>query len=261
MKRLDLYLYEKGFVKSRKKAQDLIKSSCVFVNGNVIDKPSYDVSDEDNMTIDIIDNCPYVSRGGLKLEKVLNDNNFDLIGKVALDIGSSTGGFTDCLLQYGTSKVYAVDSGSNQLDKKLIEDKRVVSFENYNARNIKYDDFKVKFDYITIDVSFISQTYIIPNFNNISNESTIVISLIKPQFETTKDKLSKGGILKDVKSRLVSVNRVIDCYEENGFYIQYFVISPIKGGDGNIEYLACFSRQNKNEKINEDYIKKIVRGE
>ncbi len=257
MIRLDLYLSEYGFVKSRQKAKTLIESGFVSVNSSKVLKPSFLIDETIEHNIEINDPCPYVSRGGLKLEKVLNDTQINVNGKIAIDIGASTGGFTDCLLKRGVNTVYAVDSGSNQLDKSLQDNPKVISIENYNARNIKIEDIGVLCDLITIDVSFISQTYIIPNASLLLKDDGVYVSLIKPQFEAGKDKIGKGGIVKKTEDRLFAIKRVVDCATQYGLYCSYFSESPILGGDGNVEYLAAFSK-NASKTLTEADIKSIV---
>ena len=257
MIRLDLYLNEFGFTKSRQKAKILIESGCVYVNSQKISKPSHLVNEEEIIDVKIINDCPYVSRGGLKLEKVLNDMKYDLQNKIALDIGASTGGFTDCLLKHGAKLVYAVDSGVNQLDESLIDNEKVISIEKYNARNISFDLIGECVDIITIDVSFISQTLILPAAIKLLKPEGAYISLIKPQFEAGKDKIGKGGIVKKSKDRFLGVKKVLDSAIDQGLSCIYFSASPILGGDGNIEFLAVFSK-NGSKSIDESEIKKIV---
>ena len=255
--RLDLFLAKLECVKSRQKAKSLIEGGYVKINGTKITKPSFLVDESSNLTIEIDDPCPYVSRGGLKLEKILQECNISVENKIALDIGASTGGFTDCLLKHGAKLVYAVDSGSNQLDKSLKEDPRVISIENYNARNICYDDIKSYFDIITIDVSFISQTYILPSAIELLREDGAYMALIKPQFEVGKERVGKGGIVKKPIDRFAGVQSVLECAEKSNMYCIYFSVSPITGGDGNVEFLAVFLKNSK-IKINDSIIKKIV---
>ena len=188
--RLDVYLFSNNYVKSRQKAKTLIEEGNVSVNSVIIKKPSFEIDEFVEYDIQINDSCPYVSRGGLKLEKMLSILNFDLIGKVAIDIGASTGGFTHCLLLNGISKVYSIDSGSNQLHESLLNDNRVESIENFNARDLTIDDIGQLVDLIVCDVSFISQTYIIEvakdlgisqqNYCRYENEQH------EPDFETLK---------------------------------------------------------------------------
>lgn len=252
--RLDVYLYQKDYVKSRQKAKVLIEEGNVRINGLVVSKPSYDIVD--GCKVEITETCPYVSRGGLKLEKVLKLTEIDVSDKICLDIGASTGGFTHCLLLNGAKKVYAVDSGSNQLADVLKCDKRVVFKENFNARYISLDDIGETVDIVTMDVSFISQSLIIPNIANLMKESGVFISLIKPQFEVGRACIGKGGIVKDKKARLRAVFSVLECANMYGLTCKFFSNSPICGGDGNVEFLAAFCKDGI--AINEEKIKKIV---
>ena len=254
--RLDLYLFNNEQVKSRQKAKDLIEQGCVLVNGQVITKPAYEIDENSNNLINIYDNCKYVSRGGLKLEKIINESCIDISDKVCLDIGASTGGFTDCLLQFGAKKVFSVDSGTNQLDKSLKENPKVISIEGFNARNISFDLTCEYVDIITIDVSFISQTLIMPSAFSVLKENGAYISLIKPQFEAGREKIGKGGIVKNGKDRFFAVKKVIDFAKESGFNCTHFTKSPIKGGDGNVEFLGIFEKSDKY--LNEENIKTIV---
>ena len=254
--RLDIYLYQFGYLKSRQKAKSLIESKNVIIDGNVVTKPSFDVDENEEHNIEIVRDCPYVSRGGLKLESILNHGNVSVDDKICVDIGASSGGFTDCLLKRGAQKVYAIDSGTNQLDPALKNDFRVLSIENYNARNLHFNDIGQLVDIITIDVSFISQTLIMPNALPLLKESGLYISLIKPQFEAGRANIGKGGIVKDKNARFLSVMRVIECANALSFKCNYLIESPITGGDGNIEYLAIFSK-NENE-IDVNSIKKLI---
>jgi 23S rRNA (cytidine1920-2'-O)/16S rRNA (cytidine1409-2'-O)-methyltransferase len=254
--RADVYLYTFGYVKSRQKAKTLIESGYVYLNGEKVVKPSTELDEHIEYEIEVRDPCPYVSRGGLKLEKILDTYSIDVKGKTAIDIGASTGGFTHCLLIYGADKVYAVDSGTNQLDEMLLNNKKVVSIENYNARSISLDDIGEYADIITVDVSSISQTYILYPAVKLLKDDGIYIGLIKPQFEVGREKLGKGGIVKDKKSRLFAVNKVIDCAKSCNMKCTGFIKSPIEGGDGNVEFVAIFSKYGK--EINEEYIRKTV---
>lgn len=254
--RADVYLYTFGYVKSRQKAKTLIESGYVYLNGDKILKPATELDENLEYEIEVKDPCPYVSRGGLKLEKILDTYSIEVRGKTAIDIGASTGGFTHCLLIYGADKVYAIDSGTKQLDEMLLDDERVISIENYNARNICVEDIGELADIITVDVSFISQIYILYPAARLLKDDGIYIGLIKPQFEVGREKLGKGGIVKDKKSRLFAVNKVIDCARSCELKCTGFIRSPIEGGDGNIEFVAIFSKNGK--EINEEYIRKTV---
>ena len=254
--RTDIFLFNNGFVKSRQKAKTLIEEGCVFINGEKILKPSYDVDENADYTVEIKDPCPYVSRGGLKLEKAINEFNISIENKVAIDIGASTGGFTHCMLINGAKRVYAIDSGTNQLDSKLLNDSRVISIENYNARNLRLEDVGEKADVITVDVSFISQTYILGPSTDLLKDDGVYIGLIKPQFEVGRDKIDKGGIVKNKKNRLFGILRVLDNASLYGLKCIGFTQSPISGGDGNIEYLVLFSKQGI--EFSKENIKKTV---
>lgn len=238
--RLDVWLAENGFVKSRTEAQRFIKSSAVKVCGTPVTKPSFEVEDPiTDITIDV-SSKKYVSRGGLKLEAAIEKFGIDVKDCDAIDIGASSGGFTDCLLSYGAKRVIAVDSGTAQLDDKLRGDARVTSIENYNARYISLGDLPYTPNLCVMDVSFISATYIIPSIKSILKSGSHFICLIKPQFEVGRAGLSKGGIVKDEKIRAEAVNKVVNFALSCGFSCHSVIESPIKGGDGNIEFLAHF---------------------
>ena len=238
--RLDEYLFKNGYTISRAKAQDIILAGCVFVNDIKVTSKSQNIKDEDK--IKIIQNRKYVSRAGDKLEKVFSEFDISVKDKICLDIGSSTGGFTDCILQNGAKKVYALDVGHNQLVYKLRNDKRVVSIEDFNAKNIKKEMFEENISVIVSDVSFISITKIAPVIYKEFEDLEFWISLIKPQFEAEKSDIPKGGIIKDDILRENILNNAIKKIEEIGFKEVGRTISPIKGTKGNIEYLAHFVR-------------------
>ncbi len=241
--RIDVYLFQNGYCKSREEARKLIKAHCVKCGDTVIDKPSYDVAS--GTILEVTNPFKYVSRGGDKLEAAINHFSIDVAGCVCVDIGASTGGFTDCLLQNGAEMVYAIDSGSNQLDDKLKTDARVVSMENVNARYLQADDLPRACDVCVMDVSFISQTLIHTSVNALLKVGGYFITLIKPQFEVGKQNVSKGGIVKDEKARASAKDRVISSAKLNNLEFIDCIISPIKGGDGNVEYLALFKKTNK----------------
>lgn len=242
--RIDVFLTENGIVPSRSRAKELLQKGAIRLCGKVVTKPSYEVPESltpAEVQIDEDEN-KYVGRGGYKLEAALNTFCVDVNGKVALDIGASTGGFTDCLLKNGAKKVYAIDSGTAQLHKSLFDDERVVSIENYNARYLDKKDFSDVIDLVTIDVSFISQTLIIPKIAEILPVGASFISLIKPQFEVGRNCIGKKGIVKDEKARNSAVKKVCDFACSVGFDLVALTQSPIYGGDGNIEFLAYFKR-------------------
>lgn len=249
--RLDLYLAENGFCTSRSRAQELIKTGCVSIDGKVISKPSYDYDQEKNIPIEVNCNIPYVSRGGLKLKAAIDSFKLNIKGLMALDIGASTGGFTDCLLKEGALHVWCVDSGSGQLHGTLESDSRVTSLENTNARYLTKDVLVnaassvplQRIDIVTMDVSFISQTLIYDAVSNIIEKGGLFVSLIKPQFEVGRDKIGKGGIVKNESSRIYAVEKIKTAAAEHGFEYLGVIDSPISGGDGNKEYVAAFIKK------------------
>lgn len=240
--RLDIFLTENGYFKSRSKAQSAIASGEVTVDGRVIDKPSFDVVG--NERIEACTVSRFVSRAGEKLSHALDTFGLDVKDITALDIGASTGGFTDCLLQNGAKHVFALDVGSAQLDEKLRKDNRVTVIENFNARYAKRDDFDKDIDMIVMDVSFISQTLIYPACADILPEGKMMVTLIKPQFEAGKKHIGKGGIVHDRDGRILK--EILDKLDTSarmyGFERIGFTDSCIKGGDGNSEYLALFKQ-------------------
>ena len=237
--RLDEYVHHNGYTESRSKAQDIILAGCVFVNGIKVTSKAQKIKDTDK--IEVIQNRKYVSRAGEKLEKALLEFNLSVENKICLDIGASTGGFTDCLLSHGAKKVYALDVGHNQLVYKLRNDKRVISIEDFNAKDIKREMFEGEIPSIVVsDVSFISISKIAPIIFKELNDLEYWVSLIKPQFEAEKSEVSKGGIIKDDILREKIVNNAINRITEIGFKEINRTISPIKGSKGNIEYLSYF---------------------
>lgn len=246
--RLDVLLVEKGIANSRTEAQRLIKSACVKVCGINIIKPSFNVDGSvDDITVDL-SSRKYVSRGGLKLEAAIEKFGISVSGRECIDIGASSGGFTDCLLSYGAKRVIAIDSGTAQLADSLRKDRRVISIENYNARYMKPEDLPYVPELCVMDVSFISATYIIPAISRVLKSRLDFICLIKPQFEVGRVGLSKGGIVKYEKSRMAAVDKVVGFAASCGFVCHSVIESPIKGGDGNIEFLAHFQIGEQNEK-------------
>lgn len=245
--RLDVYLCEKKLAKSRTAAAKLIDKGLVTVNGKVIMKASENVGDEDIIEASADEECRYVSRGGLKLEAALNEFRVDVSGKTCVDIGASTGGFTDCLLKSGARKVYAVENGSKQLDPSLENDPAVISMENINARYMTSDSLPEKCHIAVMDVSFISQTLIYDAVRELLFDDGLMITLIKPQFETAltssgRKLLGKNGVIRDDKARSEILKRIKEEAENKGFIMEKYIVSPIKGGDGNVEYLALFVR-------------------
>ena len=235
--RLDQLLVQRELADSREQAQRLIRSGVVRVGDKVSEKPGHQFKDD--VEVFVKQKEKYVSRGGLKIEGAHNQFNFNLKDTICLDIGSSTGGFTDFMLQHGASKVYAVNCGTNQLHYKLRDDLRVVVMENTNARYITKDDIPDAADFCSIDTSFISLTKILPPLKDIMKPGGHIISLIKPQFEAGKDQVGKGGVVRDPAIHEEVINKVWKFgTEELGFKWLELCTSPITGPAGNIEFLA-----------------------
>ncbi|NIS08117.1 MAG: TlyA family RNA methyltransferase [Candidatus Dadabacteria bacterium] len=241
--RIDVVLHEMGFVESRNAAKSLLMSGSVFVNGQKIDKAGKIISLDSEITIK--DARPkYVGRGGLKLEKALKEFRIDVTDKVCLDIGSSTGGFTDCLLQHGALRVHAIDVGYGQLDWKLRNDPRVILKERLNARYLKNEDIGESVDLIVIDVSFISITKVIEPALAILKNGGALIGLIKPQFELGKGEVGKGGIVRDQEKHKAVVQKVQKFLEDIGLQDIETINSPILGAEGNKEFLVKAIKQS-----------------
>ncbi len=234
--RLDRLLTERGISESREKAQALIFAGQVLVQGQKIDKAGALVARDAEIRI-LGEVLPYVSRGGLKLEKALQEFRVSVTGKVALDVGASTGGFTDCLLQHGCAKVYAVDVGYGQIAWKLRQDPRVVVIERTNIREMAPSAIPEQADMAVIDVSFISLEKVIPAVLKFLKQDSEIIALIKPQFEVGKDAVGKGGIVRDEAARSAAVERVAAFVRGLGLDVKGVIPSPITGQDGNVEYL------------------------
>lgn len=259
--RLDSYLAEtRGISRSRAKA--LIEEGSVTVDGKCIKKPSFAL--EDGVAYDVIldeSTIPYVSRGGLKLEGALDAFKVDPNGRVCADIGASTGGFTDCLLKRGAAKVYAVDSGTDQLVPVLKNDPRVVSIEQFNARNLTSETFDEACALAVADLSFISQTYVIGGIASVLSVGGEYVGLIKPQFECGREAVGKGGIVKNPKDHLYAIKKVISSALEACFDVLDVIKSPIKGGDGNVEFLlhaVKTSRVHSEMRVTEEKLYKLV---
>ena len=238
MMRADVYLTAYGYAPSRKKAQDLIDAGAVRVDGKPISKSSQTIDETVAHQVETEQIFRYVSRGGMKLEAALDGFGVNVNGKKAVDVGASTGGFTDCLLQRGAKQVVAVDAGFGQLHESLRADSRVVVVERFNARELNAEITGGLCDVAVTDVSFISQTYLIGAIASVLRENGIFLTLIKPQFEAGRQALGKNGIVTSAAYRYLAVKRVIHCAVENGFDCLGLLPSPITGGDGNREYLA-----------------------
>ena len=251
--RLDLYLARNGYAQSRERARRLILSGSVSVDGVTAEKPSTEVEGAPAITVR---DETFVGRGGEKLEAALAAFSVDPAGLRALDIGASTGGFTHCLLLHGAAAVTALDAGCGQLHPTLLADGRVTNIEKYNARDLSVADVGL-FDLAVMDVSFISQTYILPRISGVLLPTGRLITLIKPQFEAGRGALSKKGIVKDARDRAFAVRRVFDAARAAGLIPAGLVASPILGGDGNAEYLAYFTREGE-DRVTDATIEKTV---
>lgn len=234
--RLDVYLTERGLCKSRAAAQALIAAGGVMVNGRTAAKNALDVANSDEVTVLDSARLEFVGRGGLKLKRAMELWKIDLRGKLCVDIGASTGGFTDCMLQNGAERVFAVDVGTNQLDETLRADRRVISLENTDIRDFNLPE-GISADFIGADVSFISLKLILPHIYRLLGGSGSAVALIKPQFEAGKKSLSKRGIVTDERTRLRVVADIADFARQCGFANPETAVSPITGGSGNVEYL------------------------
>ena len=238
--RLDVLLVSKGFFDSREKAKRAIMAGLVFIGQERYDKAGTMVPEDADIHVKG-DTCPYVSRGGLKLEKSIKTWDLDLEGDVCMDIGSSTGGFTDCMLQNGASKVYALDVGTNQLAYSLRVDPRVVVMEKTNIRDLDTDSFE-KLDFISIDVSFISLNLVLPVASRLLKEGGQMVALVKPQFEAGREKVGKGGIVRDKSVHREVVENVVKYAENADLRPCGLSYSPITGAKGNIEYLLYMKK-------------------
>lgn len=242
-KRLDLLVYENGYAQSREKAKAIIMSGIVYIDNQKADKPgvTYPVTAK----LEVRGKTPkYVSRGGLKLEKAMISFPITLEGKTTMDIGASTGGFTDCMLQNGAVKVYSVDVGYGQLDWKLRNDERVVNLERTNVRYITEEQVPDKIDFFSVDVSFISLKLVLPPARSLMSENAEAVCLIKPQFEAGRENVGKKGVVRDPKVHCDVVNSIVDFCINNGFDVLGLDFSPIKGPEGNIEYLIHIKKSD-----------------
>lgn len=242
--RIDVYLAENGYCKSRSKAAEAIAEGRVLLDGLPVKKASTPVGDGAEITV-LEKDTQFVSRAGYKLEAALLNFGVDVSGRTVLDLGASTGGFTDCVLQRGAAYVYAVDVGSGQLDETLRCDARVCNMENTNARYLKKKDFERTVDLVVTDVSFISQRLLYPAVADILPSGGWFISLIKPQFEVGRSKIGKGGIVKDPTGKLFCnlLTELSAAAKQHGLLLKKHIDSPILGGDGNREYLALFFKE------------------
>ncbi len=244
--RLDVLLVKKGLAESREKAKAIIMSGIVYVDNNKEDKAGQTFNED--ALIEVRGNTlRYVSRGGLKLEKAMNCFGVTLEGKIAMDVGASTGGFTDCMLQNGAVKVYSVDVGHGQLAWKLRNDERVVCMEKTNIRYVTPDDVADKIDFASIDVSFISLKKVLPAVYDLLTDVGEVVCLIKPQFEAGREKVGKKGVVREQSVHVEVVDMIVSFAREMGFVTLDLSYSPIKGPEGNIEYLLYITKDTSRE--------------
>ena len=243
-KRLDAAVFEQGFCDSREKAKTLIMAGVVYVNNQKADKPGLQIKDDDS--IEVRSNpLKYVSRGGLKLEKAMSSFDIKLDGLVCADIGASTGGFTDCMLQNGATKVYSIDVGYGQLAWKLRTDPRVVNMERTNFRYVTKEQLPDELSFASVDVSFISLSLIVPVMRTLMRNDAYAVCLIKPQFEAGRDKIGKKGVVRDKSVHIEVVDNIIGMMLNNGFSVSGLDYSPVKGPEGNIEYLILVQKSDQ----------------
>lgn len=257
-KRLDLILVDKGFFSSRQISQTNIMCGNVLVDGIKVLKPGEKINCSSSIQVIKHKDNLYVSRGGMKLKKAIDEFNIDLRRKICFDIGASTGGFTDCMLSEGAQKVYAIDVGYGQLAYKLRVDGRVVVLERTNVRYVDESLFDDKGDFASIDVSFISIEKILCKVRSFLNDNGRIVALIKPQFEAGKGKVNKKGIVKDKETHFEVIYRILEFLKLNDFGIMGLTFSPIRGGDGNIEFPVYISTTVTENFIDENYIRNIV---
>ena len=244
--RLDIALFERGFAESREKAKALIMAGIVFVNNQKSDKAGNTVKPDDIIEVRG-ETLKYVSRGGLKLEKAVESFNISLEGCVCADIGASTGGFTDCMLQNGAAKVYSIDVGYGQLAWKLRTDERVVNLERTNFRYVTREQVPDELDFASVDVSFISLYHIFPTLRTLLKEGGRAVCLIKPQFAAGRENVGKKGVVRDKSVHIAVIEKIIGLIAENNFSLLGLDFSPIKGPEGNIEYLCFIEKDEKSE--------------
>lgn len=256
--RIDQLIFENGQAESREKAKRIIMAGSVFINDLKIDKPGTKV--DDTSVIEIRGKkLKYVSRGGLKLEKAILEYGLNLDDKVCMDVGASTGGFTDCMLQNKAKKVFAIDVGYGQLAYQLRTHPRVVNLEKTNMRYLEYETIGEKIDFISIDVAFISLDKIIPVLEQFAKPNSQMVALIKPQFEAGREKVKKNGVVRDADVHIDVIRKITTLLHQNHWEIIKLTFSPIKGPKGNIEYLAfCERREHETEQFDDELIKKIV---
>ena len=251
--RLDVLLVKNGLAVSREKAKAIIMSGNVYVEGQKEDKPGTTFPEESHIEVRG-HTLPYVSRGGLKLEKALKNFDVTVEGKTCTDVGSSTGGFTDCMLQNGATKVFAIDVGRGQLDWKLRQDERVVCMEKTNIRYVTPEDIGEPVDFSSIDLSFISLSKVLMPIRDYLTEDGEIVALIKPQFEAGREKVGKKGVVREKSTHIEVVEAVTGYAVEHGFDVLALTFSPIKGPEGNIEYLVHLKKCEGHGSINESVV-------
>lgn len=256
--RLDALLVKNGLAQSRDRAKAVIMAGQVYIDNQKCDKAGLMV-DEDTAKPEVRgETLKYVSRGGLKLEKAMQEFPITLQGKTAMDIGASTGGFTDCMLQNGAKKVFAVDVGYGQFAWKLRQDERVVNMERTNIRYVTPEDIGEEIDFASIDVSFISLRLVLPVAKSLLTDNGELVALIKPQFEAGRGQVGKKGVVKDIKVHFEVIKTVLDFAREAGLFIAGLSFSPIKGPEGNIEYLAYLKKSECEDIITDEVISEVV---
>lgn len=257
--RVDVLAYKQGLFDTREQAKRGVMAGLVVavINGERFDKPGEKIDEATELKLKG-EKLKYVSRGGLKLEKALNQFGLSLEGKIAIDIGASTGGFTDVMLQNGASQVFSVDVGTNQLAWKLRNDPRVVSMEQFNFRYAEPDDFEATPNFASIDVSFISLDLILPALHRILAENGQVVALVKPQFEAGREQIGKNGIIKDPKIHLAVLEKVAAFAGTHGFAVMGVDYSPIQGGHGNIEFLMYLEKKEEKTKPTTEQLEAVV---
>ena len=255
--RLDQYLVQHGLIQSRERAKAMIMAGVVYVNGQKADKPGASYGDEAQIEVRG-GHCPYVSRGGLKLEKAMQVFPLSPRGKVCMDIGASTGGFTDCLLQQGAKKVFAIDVGYGQLAWKLRTDERVVNMERTNIRNVTPDQLDDPIAFFSVDVSFISLHHIFPVARAVTTPDAVGVCLVKPQFEAGREKVGKNGVVRDPATHREVLVNAMGYAAANGFAVRGLDFSPVKGPEGNIEYLMFVEKSDAPAALGEDVAAAIV---
>ena len=255
--RLDVLLVKRNLAESREKAKAIIMSGNVFVEDQREDKAG--TTFPEDVKIEVRGHVmPYVSRGGLKLEKAIKNFDVSVEGKVCTDVGSSTGGFTDCMLQNGAVKVFAIDVGRGQLDWKLRQDPRVVCMEKTNIRYVTPEDIGEEIDFASVDVSFISLKLVLPVAKTLLADNGEIVALIKPQFEAGREQVGKKGVVKDIKVHYEVIKKILDFARSIDLHVAGLSFSPIKGPEGNIEYLAYLKKAECEDNITDEKIQEIV---